>query len=251
MSEENDESLVDLDKESDMSSEAVRDSRRRKVPRVKHPSNKLDMNEAWLAAEKAERLKKAKSDINPDDETSFNEFTILNHESHLKQRERKNTSPMQDVTNEGPLTHSSNEPLSVTILPRNIGVSSKKDDFVLKKNGSLIDPIVKHDINQHIQEDIIETSTNTEPANKHTLRTHRHKHHHTNRKHKNHKKLNLPKSINDLQDTTNLKLTLEKIEKILSKIETDDDADVGSKSKELEEIEGNMSKTFFIQSFSI
>ena len=60
MSEENDESLVDLDKESDMSSEAVRDSRRRKVPRVKHPSNKLDMNEAWLAAEKAERLKKSK-----------------------------------------------------------------------------------------------------------------------------------------------------------------------------------------------
>ena len=240
LSEENGENLVDLDEESDMSAEAVRDSRRRKVPRVKHPSNKLDMNEAWLAAEKAERLKKAKSDINPDDESSFNEFTILNHESHLKQRERKNTSPMQDVTNEVLLTNSSKEPLSVTILPRNIGLSSKKDDFVLKKNGSLTDPIVKNDINQHIQVDIIEKSTNAEPANKHSLRTHRHKHHHKNRKHENHKKLNLPKSINDLQDTSNLKLTLEKIEKILSKIETDDDADVGSKSKELEEIEGNM-----------
>ena len=250
LSEENGEDLVDFDKESDMSAEAVRDSRRRKVPRVKHPSIKLDMNEAWLAAEKAERLKKAKGDVNPDDESSFNEFTILNHESHLRQRERKNTSPMQDHTNEVVGTHSSNEPLSVTILPKNIGVSSKGDDFVLKRNDSLTDPIVKNDINQHIQVDIIEKSTNAEPANKHTLRTHRHKQHHKNRKHKNHKTQNLPKSINDLQDTTNLKLTLEKIEKILSKIETDDDADVGSISKELEEIEGNMAKTFFIQSFS-
>ena len=246
LSEENGENLVDLDEESDMSAEAVRDSRRRKVPRVKHPSNKLDMNEAWLAAEKAERLKKAKSDINPDDESSFNEFTILNHESHLKQRERKNTSPMQDHTSEVVGTHSSNEPLSVTILPKHIGISSKKDDFVLNKNDSLTDPIVKNDINQHIQVDILDKSTKAEPAKKHTLRTHRHKHHHENRKHKNHKKLNLPKSNNDLQDTTNLKLTLEKIEQILSKIETDDDADVGSKSKKLEEIEGNMAETFLI-----
>ena len=119
----------------DMMADAVKEARRRKVPHVNHPSNRLDMNEVMLSPEEEAKLKEAQLDSSK--KNAFKDHGST--EDSIKQKvigENKNQSKIEDV---------SNESLSVTLLINTKRLLSDEDGVTKSIKNSTIEKKIGHE----------------------------------------------------------------------------------------------------------